>query len=198
MLKLIKSSPFISMRSINLQIALILLTLTNPPVLFSATNGTSGIDSEIINDEIQIQADYMKFDINTGSSHYSGNVSIVQGNIKLTGDNVTITRKNDEIHDIKVDGSPAQYLQDENSGTKVHAVSKHMEYDTNTHRLVLTVDASLKQSDQTVESQHIVYDTRNKVILAGKESSSDNTSNRVNITLTPEKNTPEETGTPNR
>lgn len=145
------------------------------------------------NEEVKIQADYMKFDLETGNSTYSGNVSIIQGTIKLTGENVVITRNNNEIHDIKVDGNPAHYLQDENTDNKIHAISQHMKYTAQTHRLVLTVNASLEQSSQTVTSQRIVYDTQNKVIIAGKNKSAEKTGQgdgRVNIILTPKKDTP--------
>jgi lipopolysaccharide export system protein LptA len=159
---------------------LMLLLLLNPLSSFSITD----------DDEVQIQADYMKFDLETGSSTYRGNVSIIQGTIKLTGENVIITRKNNEILDIKVDGKPAHYLQDENTDNKVHAISQHMKYTVQTHRLVLTVDASLEQSSQTVVSQRIVYDTQNKIIIAGKDGGAEQPGqkgDRVNITLTPKK-----------
>ena len=167
---------------------LMLLALLNPQSSFSITDEK----------EVKIQADHMKFDLETGSSTYSGNVSIVQGTIKLTGENVIITRKNNEIHDIKVEGKPAHYLQDENTDNKIHAISQHMKYTAQTHRLVLTVNASLEQSSQTVVSQRIVYDTQNKVIIAGKNNDTEKTgqsSDRVNIILTPKSNTPS-TGKP--
>jgi lipopolysaccharide export system protein LptA len=159
------------------------LILLSPQTAFSITEGR----------EVQIRADYMKFDLETGSSTYSGNVSIIQGTIKLTGDNVVITRKNNEIHDIKVDGDPAHYLQDENTDNKIHAISQHMTYTAQTNRLVMTVNASLEQSNQTVTSQRIVYDTQNKVILAGKNDDTEKegqSGDRVNIILTPKKETP--------
>jgi len=162
---------------------LMLLALLNPLPTFSITDEK----------EVQIQADYMKFDLETGSSIYKGNVSIIQGTIKLTGENVIITRKNNEILDIKVDGNPAHYLQDENTDNKVHAISEHMKYTAKTHRLVLTVNASLEQSSQTVVSQRIVYDTQNKIIIAGKggdPEQSGQKGDRVNITLTPKKDAP--------
>lgn len=176
---------------------MMILPITCLHASFSSASEASTVNNNIalkINaDEIKIQADYMKFDLETNSSIYKGNVSIVQGAIKITGENVTIKRKDNAIHDIQIDGTPAQYLQDDKTDNKVHAISKHMQYNAQTNRLVLTVDASLEQSDHTVKSQRIVYDTQNKVILAGKGSSSpdaDNsspTNDRVNITLTPKK-----------
>ena len=49
--------------------------------------------------------------------------------------------------------------------------------------------ASLEQSDHTVESERIIYDTAKKIIIAGKVNAEKNDSEqRVNITLTPKKN----------
>jgi lipopolysaccharide export system protein LptA len=157
----------------------VLLTLLCPGAAFSISD----------NDEIQVQSNYMKLNLETGSSIYTGNVNITQGSITLTGENVVITRKDDEIQDINVDGKPAHYLQDENTDNKVHAISEHMKYVTRTHRLVMTGNASLEQSDQTVESQRIVYDTQNKVIIAGKDKNTKTNEDRVNIILTPKKET---------
>lgn len=173
---------------------IMLLTLMLPTVSLSATGDATKVARKMGSDEVQIQADYMKLDLETGSSTYRGNVSIIQGTIKLTGDKITITRKDNEIRDIQVDGNPARFLQDENTDNKVHATSGHMKYTAQANRLVMTIDASLEQSDRTVESQRIVYDTQNKVIIAGKDSSSDHKGDRVNITLTPKKNTPSKTG----
>lgn len=162
---------------------LMLLVLLAPQTGFSITDKK----------EVFIQANTMKFDLETGSSIYRGNVSIIQGTIKLTGENVIITRKNNEIIDIKVDGNPAHYLQDENTENRVHAISQHMKFTASTNRLVLTVDASLEQSSQTVVSQRIVYDTQNKIIIAGKNGDPKNSGqsgDRVNITLTPKKESP--------
>lgn len=167
-----------------------LLTLMLPLVSLSATGDARKMGS----DEVKIQADYMKLDLETGSSIYRGNVSIIQGTIKLTGDKIIITRKDNEMHDIQVDGNPARYLQDENTDNRVHATSGHMKYTAQANRLVLTVDANLEQSGHTVESQRIVYDTQNKVIIAGKDSSSGHKGDRVNITLTPKKGVPSKTG----
>jgi len=162
--------------------SLILFALFYPSMAFSISGG----------DEIQVQSDYMKLNLETGSSIYKGNVNITQGSITLTGENVVISRKGDEIKNIDVDGDPASYLQDENTDNKVHAISQHMKYVTGTNRLVMTGNATLEQSDQTVKSQRIVYDTKNKVIIAGKDTTPENTktgSDRVNIILTPKKNT---------
>lgn len=173
--------------------AIMWLLAVNTAVSSSVTGDTTTTAGNKESDEIQIQADSMKLDLETGNSTYKGNVSIIQGNIKLTGEKVTITRKNNEIHNIRVEGNPARYLQDENTDNKIHASSQYMKYIAQKNRLVLTGDASLKQAEQSVASQRIVYDTQNKVIIAGKRGSPGHTRDRVSITLTPKKNTPSKT-----
>ena len=136
-------------------------------------------------EDVHVQANYMKFDMETGSSTYKGDVKISQGSIKLNGDKVIIQRQQDKIQQINIDGQPAQYLQDEDSINKIHATSQHMQYLAGQHRLVMTVDARLQQPEHTIESQRIVYDTKNKTVIAGNKKSQQG--GRVNITLTPKK-----------
>ena len=177
-------------------IGAILVVSASPSVLSVASNTTSANKAAVI----KIKADYMAFDLETGRNLYEGNVSIVQGNIELTGDKVTILRSNNKVSDIKVTGNPARYLQDENTENIVRAVSQQIHYSAQSNRLVLTDEASLEQSNHTVESQRIVYDTAKKMIIAGKtpaekgvekdaEKNGDKSASkqRVNITLTPKK-----------
>jgi lipopolysaccharide export system protein LptA len=145
-------------------------------------------DSEV-EEKIHIQANYMLFDMETGSSTYEGDVSISQGNIELHGEKVIIQRQQDKIQEINVEGQPARYTQDEDTENKIHATSQHMQYLTDQNRLVMTVDARLEQPDHTIESQRIVYDTKNKIVIAGSEDEQAQPGGRVNITLTPKKDT---------
>ncbi len=188
MLKLINQRFLKTRQAAGFVATIILLLSVNPAVSSSATADTTTIAGKKGSDEVQIQADSMKLDLETGDSTYRGNVSIIQGAITLTGEKVIITRKNNEIHNIRVEGNPARYLQDENTDNKVYASSQYMKYIAQKNRLILTGDAVLEQANQNVESQRIVYDTQNKVIIAGKHSSPEHSGDRVNITLTPKKN----------
>ena len=169
--------------------------LNNPPpfscqlfaLLLMLSHASTGLTANgEIAENIQVQADYMKLNIETGSSTYSGNVKISQGTIKLSGEEVVILRKNDEIQQINIDGQPARFMQDEHTKNKIHASSQHMQYFASKNRLVMTVDAHLEQPDHTIESQRIVYDTKNKIVIAGKNNQGQQ-GGRVNITLTPKK-----------
>ena len=140
------------------------------------------------NQSVQVQANYMKFDLNTGSSTYEGDVKITHENIEIYGEKVIILRQNDEIQQINVDGQPARYIQDEHTENSIYATSRHMQYFSDQQKLVMTVDARLQQPDHTIESQRIVYDTENKIVIAGSEDSTPE--GRVNIILKPKKDNP--------
>ena len=140
------------------------------------------------NQSVQVQANYIKFDLNTGSSTYEGDVKITHENIEIYGEKVIILRQNDEIQQINVDGQPARYIQDEHTENSIYATSQHMQYFSDQQKLVMTIDARLQQPDHTIESQRIVYDTQNKIVIAGSEDSKPE--GRVNIILLPKKDSP--------
>ena len=143
-------------------------------------------------DKITIDADYMKLNLETGFSSYTGNVIITQGELKLTGDKVTVQQtKNNEVERITVNVKPAHYNHVTEKGENIQAESEQMVYTASENKLVMTINANLKQPDHQVSSQKIVYDTEKKIVIAGDKGSTTSTesgtSQRVNITLTPKK-----------
>ena len=132
----------------------------------------------------------MQLNIETGYSVYTGNVNIKQGELILTGDKVTIQQSREEIERITVTGKPAHYNHITDKGENIQAESEKMVYTASQNKLVMTINANLKQPDHQVSSQKIVYDTEKKIVIAGdKRSTSKGSDNkqRVNITLTPKK-----------
>lgn len=142
-------------------------------------------------EKIYIDADHMKLNIASGNSVYTGNVKITQGDLVLTGDRVTLTHTNNTLQKFTVIGKPARYNHVTEDGQSIIAESNQMVYTAADNRLVMTRNARLKQPDHLVSSQKIIYDTLNKIVMAGDvgdreavdgESLPDK---RVNITLTP-------------
>jgi lipopolysaccharide transport protein LptA len=70
-----------------------------------------------------------------------------------------------------------------------------MVYAASKNELILTINAEVRQPEQTIKSQRIVYDTEKKIATAGsKEAATSNENSaadnqRVRITLTPKKET---------
>jgi lipopolysaccharide export system protein LptA len=143
-------------------------------------------------EKIFIDADYMQLNINTGKSIYSGNVKISQGDLVLIGDEVTLEQSKDLIERMTVIGKPARYNHVTEKGEAIEAESERMVYIASQHKLIMTINARLKQPEHQVSSQKITYDTQNKIVIAGdKKDKSSGTKvdekQRVNITLTPKK-----------
>lgn len=153
---------------------------------------TNSWATEVV-EKIHINADHMQLNMKTGFSVYTGNVKISQGELKLTGDKVTLQQSNEEVERITVTGKPAHYNHVTENGENIQAESEHMVYTANQNKLVMTVNAKLKQPGHQVSSQKIVYDTEKKIVIAGDKKGSStaddgsSTSQRVNITLTPKK-----------
>ena len=148
-------------------------------------------------EKVLINADHMRLNIESGNSEYTGNVRISQGKLFLTGDKVTLEQKNSEIERITVIGKPARYNHVTEKGETIKAESEHMVYNARQNKLIMTTNARLQQPDHQVSSQKIIYDTLNKIIIAGgkngaaAEKSAEDAvkgdKQRVNITLTPKK-----------
>jgi lipopolysaccharide export system protein LptA len=131
---------------------------------------------------VNIYADYMKYEIQTGISKYTGNVRVTQNDIELTGDKVVAIQKDKLLEKITVTGSPATYRQLSEDGDYIKAQSMQMEYKADSNRLILSDKARLEQAGSVMESDQIIYDTVNQVVIAGDDTAE----KRVNITITPE------------
>jgi lipopolysaccharide export system protein LptA len=156
-----------------------------PILLFSAVVTTTLAEKAlpISNAPVNIYADYMKYDIQSGISEYKGNVRVTQDTIELTGDKVIAKQQEKLLKNIKVTGSPAIYRQLSEDGKYINAQSMQMEYQADNNMLILTDKARLEQAGSVMESEQIIYDTIKEVVIAGD----DNANKRVNITITPEK-----------
>jgi len=147
-------------------------------------------------EKIYISADHVKMNINSQTSIYNGHVKISQGKRILTGNHAILIQKNNRVERINVDGNPAAYTTVTETGKPISATGQHIVYTDHDQLLVLTGNARLRQPERTVSSQRIVYDTRQHTVVAGrkiadtKSSQSVPEKERVNITLTPQKETP--------
>lgn len=138
--------------------------------------------ASLTNAPVNIYADYMKYEIQSGISQYKGNVRVTQNEIELTGDKVIVLQKDKVLKNITVTGSPATYRQLSEDGNYINAQSMQMEYQAENNRLIMSDKARLEQAGSVMESDQIIYDTIHEVVIAGD----DKTNKRVNITIMPE------------
>ena len=139
---------------------------------------------------IQIRADFMQLDLHNGSSEYRGNVHIEKGGIRLSGERVTISRRDGRVGRITVSGSPARYTQQgkQNGGQTTRAQSREMQFDTASDILTLQSDARLEQGGQLIESPLIRFDTARQRLLAGSNEPAAGGKQRVNVIFGPDEN----------
>lgn len=140
---------------------------------------------KIDSDTVHIVADEMRFDMTSETSIYSGNVSLKQGNVELTGDSIEVKQGNNVIISMIVRGDPAKFSQETIEGNNINAESRLIEYFANTNQLIMIDQAKLLQQDQVIESERIVYNTETQTLQAGQNSEQNNNAQRVKITLTP-------------
>ena len=144
-----------------------------------------GIAVENTSDIVHIVADEMHFDMQSESSIYNGNVKMTQGSIEILGEYIEIKQENNEILSMIAKGNPAQFFQSDIEGNTIEAQSLLIEYLANKNQLVMINQAKLKQDDQVIESEHIIFNTKTKTLKAGQRPNQNDPTQRVKITLTP-------------
>ncbi|MFO7602956.1 MAG: lipopolysaccharide transport periplasmic protein LptA [Gammaproteobacteria bacterium] len=116
---------------------------------------------------IHIQADYVQIDKKAGVSEYRGNVHLVQGSMEITGELVRVRQTDGALSSIVVKGEPATFQQQpDNQAELVRSQAREMEYQAHEERIVLSIDAEVKQGNQHFAGNRIVYNTRNSSVVA--------------------------------
>lgn len=117
---------------------------------------------------IEIEADNAQLDDTAGVTTYTGNVVVVQGSIRMTGDTLTVFYTPDrQIKEARLDGRPARFRQrpdrrdvdDEGEAIRVR-------YYASQDLLVLRDRAKLTQGERSFSGAEITYDTERSLIKA--------------------------------
>lgn len=121
--------------------------------------------------DIEIESDTAYLDDTKNISVYTGNVVVVQGSMRITGDKMTIyyTETND-LDRIIVEGKPATFRQlPDNSTVHDEAEATVMEYYEQRNLIVLIEKARVKQGDRRLIADHVEYDTRLSQVRANSD-----------------------------
>ena len=133
---------------------------------------------------IDIEADHMEMDLDTGTSIYTGNVRLTRVDMVLTGERMVVVRNENSSRQVELTGKPATYKQTTDEQT-THASSASMTFDERSDILTLESSAVLNHDNQVIKSEFIRFNTSERVLLAGGKDS-ESGKHRVNITLNPE------------
>lgn len=131
---------------------------------------------------IQITADNARFDEKSGEALYRGNVQIVQGTLRVSGDSLTLkVDAQGNLQTARTLGKQAHYEQktDPSKGL-VKADANEILFDNNTGVITLLGNAVLRQDNANFSGPRIVYSTVRKQIEATGDSTQ-----RVQLTFPP-------------
>lgn len=136
---------------------------------------------------VEIEANQMQADEQTGVSIYIGDVIAVQGSLKVTGEKMDITHPNNELQKIIAIGQPAEFesfLVEQNAWVKGKALT--IIYYAEQQKIELIGEAFAEQENKhTITGDKIVYDLDTQILNA----SSDQPNKRIKMVLTPESET---------
>lgn len=140
---------------------------------------------------ITLESDSGFFDDKEGVSIYTGDVIIIQGNLRLDADKVVVYMDDKrEIHEIIATGNLVKVKQTADEGEEdLHGKGLTINYQPTQRLLVMTGKAVLWQGGNKTASEYIEYDLDSEVIKAGDRKLSDK---RVHVTLQPSSKANEE------
>ena len=120
------------------------------------SSGSNDRDQPVV-----IQADEVDMDLKSGQRLYRGNVSVTQGSIRILADQIEMTFSNEQLTLALATGQPAIFRQ-RPAGKNHDVVGKgqSIKMDEVNNLVTLRGGASLKQQQDTVYGETIVYDLR--------------------------------------
>lgn len=137
---------------------------------------------------VRIQANEAEQDERRGTTVYRGQVSVQQGSIQISADEVTLFSENGEVLRMDARGTPAALRQRPAiDKAPVTARGLLVRYHLANEHLELIGQASLEQDGSTVSSDRIDYFIQDRVVKAA--SSSDGSQQRVEVVLPPKART---------
>lgn len=138
---------------------------------------------------IYITADSASINDTTGITTYKGNVIIKQGTLLIEANLVDMYRNDDGIDKLIAKGTPAHFRQQARKADPYSdAWGKHIVYEVNDSKLIITQEAKVTQKQDTFTGSRIVYDLDRSIVDAYGQGD-DKKNGRVNMVIQPKKKT---------
>ncbi len=144
------------------------------------------------NQTIEIQADRMQLNEQSGITRYEGNVQLVQGSIIVTANLIVLKVLNGQLQHMKITGTdeqPAVFQQQIESGQLARGQARLIEYNIKSSQLLFSGQAELKQGSRFIQSERIKYNTDSNNLSAGRKmnpGTDESQNDRVHIVITPD------------
>ncbi|HSH40706.1 MAG TPA: lipopolysaccharide transport periplasmic protein LptA [Arenicellales bacterium] len=137
-----------------------LLILTAASLLALAASTVHALESDR-SQPATIEADEVEFDFRTGTRTYKGNVVVVQGTLRITGDKLVVqyNNENEQIEKATSWGDPATFKQrPEGKEHDVYGEGREIVLNEMENTLTLIENAVMTQAGNTAKGNQIVYD----------------------------------------
>lgn len=136
-------------------------------------------------DPINIEADNAKIIEKEGKSVYTGNVILIQGDIRMTADSVTVYSVGGKLTQITALGKPVRYEdKGQSKDGDIAGEANLLEYYTRDNKILLLDNAKLTQGRTQFSGNRIEYNTSTDVVTA---EVSDTGKERVQVIIEPDK-----------
>ncbi len=134
---------------------------------------------------ITIESDSAERNEKTGITEYRGNVIIVQGNLSITANRVTIAQKGNRVVTIRCEGSPASFRQTlaHTNDDLLIGRANDIKYAMLEQAIYLTDNASLSRKGTIVKGDSIYYDIKNDIWKARGNSATEQ--KRIQLVIPP-------------
>ncbi len=128
-----------------------------------------------------IEADRAEIDHPGGISRYFGNVELIQGDLRLTGDRLEVDAPEGELARVEATGEPARLEHRSTEGEPIRARARTVVYEPGLPRVTLRGSAVIEQGRDRFSAGRIVYapDT-------GRLEADRNDDERVRMTIDPQ------------
>lgn len=145
-----------------------------------------------------IEADEVEFDFRSGERTYTGNVVVVQGTLRITGDKMVVQYDQDgeQIQQATTWGEPATFKQRPDGKEKdVYGEGQTIVMDQVENKLTLIEDAQMTQGGNTANGREIVYDmSSDKMTVKGyrqaggddEDDAGESDTGRARVTINPD------------
>lgn len=121
---------------------------------------------------IELQGDRLDIDINSGFHVFSGNVSVIQGDLSIDASQIKVELRNGAIVRLSGEGTPLILKNRSKDFEPMRAQANFIDYETRKWTLVLTGSVTIAKLGWEAHSHSARYDLRRKrIILAGKSNS---------------------------
>ena len=119
------------------------------------------------NQPMNLEADSVSIDEETGVSLYEGNVVITQGSLKLWADRLWIHRRDGKAQKFISEGQPTRFRQLTDDQQEIRGLALRAEFYVDRDELLLFDEAVLEQGPDQFRSDRIVYNRANSQVRAG-------------------------------